>query len=209
MLALITRLLTLSALILSVVAAPMPQEDSKSIPDKAFITGISFAGSGCKAGTVSGMIEPDFTSITLLFSEYSASVGPGIPFKDSRKNCNVIVGFQYSPGWTYSILSTEYNGYVKLDKKVTALQKSEYGFDNQKKLPFQSTWTGVFDDDYNFTDRIEQGIWSPCKPTSSNLYINTQIRVENSKNPTGRGLISTDSITQRITEKYYVRWRRC
>jgi len=213
MYALATRLLALSALILGVVGAPVAQgEEEYPKPPKAIITGFSYSGTGCPSNSVAGMYEPDFTSLTLGFDAYVASAGPLTPIGESRKNCQLIIGFEYTPGWKYAILTTEYRGYLLLDEGVSALQRSDYWFDGDTdKTFFYSTWDGPYEEDYNFSDDVEKEIatWSPCDSSANNLYINTQIRVNNMKNRDGSGLITTDTITQRVTHVYGVVWERC
>ena len=48
-------------------------------PDWVRVRSISYAGSGCPAGTVAQNIAPDRLAFTLLFDSYLAEAGPSIP----------------------------------------------------------------------------------------------------------------------------------
>ena len=63
-------------------------------PSQVYIRGINFAGSGCPAGSVSTNVAPDAKAFTLLFDQYIAEGGPGVPASSTRKNCQVLVDLQ-------------------------------------------------------------------------------------------------------------------
>jgi len=210
----------LSALFLSVLATPANYGDDTYAPPqgdappngKVYIKGLNYAGSGCPAGSVAGTLSTDASNLNIAFDNYIASVGKGISITQSRKNCQLTIQLVYPPGWSYSVFETQYVGYVSLDKKVVATQKSQYWFaGDQKSMTFQSKWKGPFEDDYTFTDTIEKKavVWSPCKSAPSSLLINTQIRVDNTYNKMGEGLISTDFINHQVTHKLGCRWKKC
>lgn len=65
---------------------------------------------------------------TLIFDQYVASIGPGVPVTQNRKNCQLNINMQYPGGFQYSVLSTQYRGYVGLDPGVNALQSATFYF---------------------------------------------------------------------------------
>jgi hypothetical protein len=216
-----SSLVALSTLALTAFAAPVAEPQVGIIfpptgpfpdPGSVFIKGVNFAGSGCPAGTVAIGFSDDKTNVNLAFDSYIASIGPGIAVTENRKNCLINFNIEYPPGWSYTIYSTDYRGFVSLDPKVTALQKSTYYFSNTPgQFEAQSTWTGPYSEDYYFTDTFDAlaVVWSPCKSATNTLNINTQIRLDNSKDKTATGMITTDSITHKVVHVLGVAWQKC
>jgi hypothetical protein len=174
------------------------------------IRALSFAGSGCPAGTVAQNIAPDLKAFTLRFDSYIAQVGPGVPFSEKRKNCQVNLDLEYPQSWTYTVLSLEFRGNVQLQAGVTGLSQSVYYFGTSNVGQLRNPMKGPIADDYVRTDTVDvsQAPWSPCGAQRA-LNINTEIRVENTQNPTGFGQLSTDSIDGLLKLTYGMRWKRC
>jgi hypothetical protein len=181
------------------------------VPDYVKLRSIAFAGSGCPAGSVAGNVSQDLTAFTLLFDQYIAEVGPGVPFSEKRKNCQLNIDFDFPQGWSYSLLTLDYRGYVSLDPRVTGTQQSSYYFQGQfTTARLRTPMVGPIDQDYQIRDvlGLSSVVWSPCGATRS-LNINSEIRLDNSRNRLGRGLMTTDSIDGNVKLIYGIQWRRC
>ncbi len=179
-------------------------------PEYVRIRSISYAGSGCPAGTVSQNVAQDLKAFTLLFDSYIAEVGPGVQLNQSRKNCQIAVDLHFPQGWSYSILDVDYRGYASLEAGVTGTQQSAYYFQGSAATAtLRSNFRGPTQQDYQIRDSLGLAavVWSPCGATRA-LNINTQVRLTSS-NRFARGLMTTDSIDGELTHVYGVRWRRC
>ncbi|KAF8464688.1 hypothetical protein BDZ91DRAFT_628573, partial [Kalaharituber pfeilii] len=179
--------------------------------DQVYIKSIEYAGTGCPAGSVAAVLAVDGSNVAIAFDAYVASVGPGIAITENRKNCLININLVYPQGWSYTIHDTDYRGFVSLDDKVTALQKSTYFFTGETdQMEAWSSWTGPIELDYKFTDTIEKAaiVWSSCDAKTT-LNINTQIRVDNKANKAGSGLITTDVITHKVTHVLGFQWKQC
>ncbi|KAF8460828.1 hypothetical protein BDZ91DRAFT_798507 [Kalaharituber pfeilii] len=175
------------------------------------ISSISYAGSGCPAGTINIAPSQDYSSLTIAFNSYVASIGPGIPVTEKRKNCVISFVLSYPPGWSFTLYQIGYKGRLSLDPQVTATQKSVYWFDanSNDELVASSTWTGpLYGHSYDFTDTLAKQVWSPCNGRST-LFANTQVRLNNSGNKQGYGFISTDIITGKVTHVLFCQWKTC
>jgi hypothetical protein len=71
-------------------------------------------------------------SFTLIFDQYVASIGPGVPVVQNRKNCQLNVDLKYPGGFQYSILNTVYRGYAGMDAGVTGVQSATFYFSGRK-----------------------------------------------------------------------------
>jgi hypothetical protein len=102
-------------------------------------------------------------------------------------------------------------GFASLDAGVTGLQKSTWYFSGQsQQASSQTPFAGPVSKDYLATDKIPVSsvIYSPCGGEGP-LNVNTQVRVENSRNPGGQGQITTDSIDGKVQLKFQFAWRKC
>src|SRR5947208_7771357 len=70
-------------------------------PSKVWISGITTGGTGCPDGTVSQVFSDDRSTFTLIFDTYIASLGPGVPITESRKNCQLNINLHYPGGFQY------------------------------------------------------------------------------------------------------------
>lgn len=102
--------------------------DDKPPPSQVSIRGVKWNGSGCPSNGVQSIINADATIVTLLFSNYTASVGQGISRAEGRKNCQVSLDLQYPSGYAYSVADVTIRGYIDIDAGVTATVQSRYYF---------------------------------------------------------------------------------
>ncbi|PUU76911.1 hypothetical protein B9Z19DRAFT_1087407 [Tuber borchii] len=206
---------SVSALVLGLfaglsAAAPAPQ-DAPPDPSQVSIEGITYAGSGCKAGSVAISPSGDYQTFTLSFDSYVASIGPGVPFVQKRKNCNLNVNIHYPSGYQYTLYTIDYTGFADLHTGVSASQTSEYWFPGDQHATFQTNFNGPYTKTYSFTDTLasESLVWSPCG-ASTTLNINTQLLLTSS-DPQASGIITTDVVDIQAKPKhiYGIKWKKC
>jgi hypothetical protein len=181
-------------------------------PPFVTIRSLSWAGSGCPAGTVAGNLAPDLQAFTLLFDSYVAEIGPDLPLSLARRNCQILVDLQFPQGWSYSVFSVDYRGFANLEPRVSGIQQSNYYFQGEFLTSrLQTTLNGPRASDYQIRDLLPLNalVWSPCGAQRA-LNINSSVRViNNSGNPDARGAMTTDSIDGKVTHIYGLQWRRC
>ena len=194
------------------VAAPTP--DDKPPTKDVSISDVKYGGSGCKAGTAAVSHSQDLQTVTVIFDEYQANIGPGVPFSEKNKNCNLNFKINYPPGYQYTLYKIDYTGYADLQDGISANQQSQYwfaGIDGRATL--RSNFKGPLSKTYTFTDLLATSlwVWSPCG-ASTTLNVNTMLSLSSS-NSKSSGSISTQVIDTTVKNKYYaaygVSWRRC
>jgi hypothetical protein len=129
------------------------------------IEGISYAGSGCNAGSVAGAISSDAETITLLYDSFIAQAGPGITPAEARKNCQLNVQLRLPQGWQFSVFKADYRGYAYLQDGDKGVIKATYYFSGDStQVSSELDLKGAYDDNYLKTDEfgIESTVWSPC-----------------------------------------------
>ncbi|PUU75415.1 hypothetical protein B9Z19DRAFT_1031037 [Tuber borchii] len=208
---------SVSALVLGLFAclsAAAPTPDDKPDPSQVSIEGITYAGTGCKAGSVAISLAGDYQTFTLSFDSYVASIGPGVPFVEKYKNCNLNVNIHYPPGYQYTLYTTDYTGFADLQGGVSASQTSRYWFAGfPPGVTLGTSFTGPYTKTYSFTDTLasESFVWSPCG-ASTTLNINTQLLLTSS-DPKASGIITTDVVDLKAKPKqaytYGIRWQKC
>ncbi len=203
----IAAIFALGALTLAGASA---QAETRAVPAYAKVRHISFAGTGCPAGSVAGLFASDLTAFHMYFDDFVAETGPGVPFSAKRKNCQISIDFDLPSGWSYSVASVEYKGYVALDSGVSAQQTSTYYFQGQSaQARLSSTMYGPAAHGYTIRDTlgISGLVWSPCG-LSRALNVNSQVLV-NSTSSASSGIITLDKIDARVAHVFGIQWRRC
>lgn len=150
----------------------------------------TYFGSGCPDGSVQ-VIVPDFggedlTTLTVLFSEYSAQTSDAL--LRERVSCNMALPIHVAPGLSVGIFKVDYRGYAYVpsstsSSKSTAQFYAEYFFAGQQGPKKTRTYGGSkygYDDLFFETDQVGAIAWSPCGGTT-NFRINTSLSASKSK----------------------------
>ncbi len=178
-------------------------------PDEVYVNSISYAGSGCPAGTVANVLADDAKAFTLLFDSYVAEGGPGIPLSAGRKNCQIAVDLRFPQGWSYTIVDVDYRGYAKVDAGALGTQKTTYYFAGQTgSASMKTDFPGPYAKDYQIRNSLglAAAVFSPCGVNRA-LNLNTQVRVQTSGSQ--RALMTLDSIDGQVTHQYGLQWQLC
>ncbi|KAK3897752.1 hypothetical protein C8A05DRAFT_19540 [Staphylotrichum tortipilum] len=182
------------------------------------ITGLAFAGSGCPAGSVSGQLSSDLTTLTLLYANFVAQAGNNISPSNYRKNCQLNVKLKYPSGWQFSVFKADYRGYAQIPSGDTGTCKATYYFSGDSRQVWlfalahiSSTMIikGPFDDNYLKTDQfgVESTVWSPCG-VEGLLNINSEVRLS-PQDAVKPALLTVDSTDLRFKQIHYLQWQTC
>ncbi|ORY15766.1 hypothetical protein BCR34DRAFT_477483 [Clohesyomyces aquaticus] len=192
-----------------VLANPVPETVAGATsPDTFKIAKVVYGGSGCPQGS----INVDFTDSRVLpihfGKDFTATVGPNADPADSRKNCQINLDLQYSPGFQYSVLSADYSGWADIDAGVKGIVRANYYFSGQTDsatttMGIQGPWAGK----YTKHDDISVALWSPCG-SEAMLNINADVALTPLGGP-GSGTIVANKESAKFTQSLYVRWRQC
>ena len=182
------------------------------VPNHVAVRKLSYAGSACPAGISQGRISNETLIFTPPGDLFFAEVGTNIPFRNRRRNCQLVVDLDYPKGWTYSLYKVSYRSKIKLDSGVQGLYQTTYYFSGQVPTAvFQSLVVGpVASEASDVIDGLpdDRLLWSPCDKQRS-LSINTEIRLENAATSSGHGLMQMISTEGAVKIIYAMKWRRC
>ena len=84
---------------------------SNLLADEAFISSVSYSGSGCQEETAITVLSPDQSAISLMFEDFLLEVGGENPMSD-RKNCQVKINISVPQDKQIVITKIDYRGYA-------------------------------------------------------------------------------------------------
>jgi cysteine-rich repeat protein len=177
-------------------------------PTQVYVQSLTYGGSGCPQDSVGQSIGNDLGSLTLIFDQYVAAKGPGIPLPNAQKSCQINLNLKIPQGWQYSIATLDYRGYVSLPKKMKATQEATYYFQGDGELASADTsFAGPVNRDYLIRDTLPFStvVWSSCNQARP-LNITTQLEV---KGGSELGQITTDSVDGKVKFVLGLHWKPC
>ena len=174
------------------------------------ITGFAHGGSGCPQGTVGSLISgppgglPN--TLTLLFDAFEASQGSGVAARLRQVNCNIAINLLVPQGFSFSLFEAEYRGYADLPSGLRGVQTTTYAFQFSNSATFETEIRGPYEDEYERTDEVGTAVFSPC---GGSVPLNLRTSVALRGNRTSNASMNVEQITNRVTQLYNFRWRRC
>lgn len=199
---------TLTTLALAALsfANPVPQTDAA--PPAFKITNVISGGSGCPQGSID-INWTDNRILPIYFNkEFTAKVGSKVDVTDSRKNCQINLALEFSPGYSFAIFSADYAGWADLDKGVTGVVKSTYYFSGeQDQASTTLTIPGPYHGSYYKHDDVALSVWSPCG-SSAALNVNSEVALTPLATPLTGTLVATRE-GARFSSTFNIQWKKC
>lgn len=89
------------------------------------------SGTGCPDGTVTAILSPGQTSISVLFDSFEIQ-NPKGSNRVITKACRFIIPFTVTPGWKVHAASVTYRGYVFLPRRASVVLSTTNLFSNPR-----------------------------------------------------------------------------
>ncbi|HYD49944.1 MAG TPA: DUF4360 domain-containing protein [Terriglobales bacterium] len=178
-------------------------------PNEVYIQSINYGGTGCPSGSVGTSFSNDRSSFTLIFDQFVASSGPSVPLTESRKICLLFINLRIPQGWSYSVSTLDFRGYVSLPKGVTAEQKSTYYFEGEPRPGSASSrFSGPVAKDYLTRDQLGLNTlqWFGCGGARP-LIVSAQVELFKTDGRTAQ--ITVDSTDGKLEHVIGLRWKPC
>ena len=199
-----------------VAGAPEPSQSvsqawTVSDPANTYFADVTTNGTGCPPGTTSASIAPDGSTFTVVFSTYEASVDPGqfIGVKD----CQLGIRLHTPQGFSFSIASFDYAGYVVLETTgMSSTQSAAYYFQGDRLNSARGTTNtyGPYEGEVIYRDEVPLAdlVWSPCGAIRG-LNVATRLVLRNNPRRNGFGYVNLLSTDGQVSLVFNLNWRRC
>ncbi|KAA8612583.1 DUF4360 domain-containing protein [Pyrenophora tritici-repentis] len=179
---------TFATLALAAVAVAAPTYQA---PDSFSIKNVVSAGSGCPQGSIDIEWNENGTLPIYFNKQFTARVGVDKTADESRKNCQINLALQFSPGFSFAVFSADYSGWGDLDTGVTGVVKSTYYFSgSQDQTSSALSLSGPFHGGYYKQDNVAAAVWSPCGGDAM-FNVNSEVALTPLATPANGVLAST------------------
>lgn len=190
-------------------------------PHNVTVKNISAFGSGCPAGSVSGIVSPDGESFSILMDSYVVESNGNRQL--DRKNCEITVELNVPQGWSYQVISADYRGFVSVERGSIATHQVQYAFEggraiNEKRHARHSfninEFKGPISENYYIRNELHRKLApaSPCNNSDiQTLFISTNLTARTVKDLANSfAQITLDTVDGSVqTQNYKLAWRRC
>ena len=179
--------------------------------DPADIAGIEIGlpitgGSGCPAGTVSAVLSPDYTTLSILYDAYVAQTTDDQAMV--RRSCNVAVPLYVPPGLSVSVFRTDYRGYASIPDDGRGNFRVEYFFAGSRGPTVTRNFSEGYDEEFLLRDETPLDIWSRCGDEII-ARINSSAMARRPSYSEQQALVAIDSMDITAEMELYLRWRTC
>ena len=192
-------LITVLALVVSVDETAHAK--AKNPQEPVVVESLAYEGNGCPAGSVAYTISPDSQAVTLLFDQFIAEVGPGVPFSQARASCVVELVLHAAEGKSVAVLHADFRGFVDLQPGVVATVTAGFKSDDDLLASLVSDFFGPTSHDYQLAlqSSVKELAWSDCDGAAT-LRIDLGLLLQNSSNPPASGLVTFDSVDGEVRQ---------
>jgi hypothetical protein len=166
-----------------------------------------YGGTGCPDGTVSAVLSPDATSLSILYDQYFVEAGPAAGRSFDRKSCNIAIPVAVPQGLSVSIIAVDYRGFNALPAGARSTFQVEYFFAGSRGPTFYRNFNGPLTSDYLIRNELIAAalVWSACGADVI-LRTNSSLRVTT----TGQDALATvDTEDVSAALVYLLQWREC
>jgi len=165
--------------------------------------GTNFDGTGCPPDTISLISSSDGSSISVLFSAYTAETTSDV--KRDRLSCNLAVTLDVQEGASVGIYRVDYRGFADVPNvtgKEVAKFRAEYFFAGYKGPVVEETFTSGYSNDFFIRSDVtaQTVVYSPCG-ASTIFRINTSLSAQKD-NYEDEGDVFTSIDTIDISQPY-------
>lgn len=193
------------------------------VPQGVQVQYVRTKGRGCAQNQVSVSIAPDGRSFSVLMDNYLAQTSPRMNLE--MKNCALEVGIVAPAGWSYTLESADYRGFVQADAGTQVSHQVLYSFDGSRppnerpgfedstgKYSFkQQIFNGPMLDNYFIRNQIDPrtSLWSPCSNGRGHPLIIETFLIARAMNRGGIAQITLDTVDGAIEQQFAWTWRQC
>jgi hypothetical protein len=159
-------------------------------PDYVEIRDMTYAGTGCPAGSAIMNYNSLDQTFELTLSSMVAEVGPGVSLAQSRKACQILLDIDHTPGFQFALERVDAAVSINLDDSANGLYKvSTYFQGDAQTIDKEEQVYGPLTDTARFSSLFDEPNYSPCD-TDRALNIRTELRLTSMQRRYGSGIMS-------------------
>lgn len=179
-------------------------------PDLKILSTPVVSGTGCPPGTGHVIFDKDFQAFTVSFDKYEVTTGPAplVP-SNSVKGCRITIHLGYTKGLTFSVLTTDLEGFYNLEQGVRGKAVTDFSFTGGVGKPRWQHNFGPGDGQFDLHADPTLIVNSPCGSGSAIMNINTAISLSPLAPQPKKGLITASNIDGVLRQKFHIKWRKC
>ncbi|MBF0315325.1 MAG: DUF4360 domain-containing protein [Oligoflexia bacterium] len=150
----------------------------------------SYRGNGCPQGTLSAILSPDQTSLSLLFDNYVTVAGGTSGNKIDAKSCNIMIPINVPSGYSIAIIKSDYRGFLNVpdgadcDMQVNFFFHGHAGnFKHERRWDDRDQRASRHNQDFFLSHEIRENLrsWSKCENKQINLQVDSNLRVRTNR----------------------------
>lgn len=168
-----------------------------------------FSGSGCSNDTARTAMTDDGRQLSIIFDSFIAEAGNGSGRRTDRKNCDIRVPVSVPAGYSVSVVSIDYRGFVFLPQQSMAKFSAGYAFAGRSGPSYAKDFVGPMNDNFFFRSEsaASQYAWTSCGGgTVMQLSLNLTAYT-NQQGEQVTASVDTADMTSGVV--YNLQYRRC
>jgi hypothetical protein len=173
----------------------------------------NYQGSGCPGGSVSLIVSPDESAVSVLFSSFVVEAGGETNKRLDDKTCNIAVPIEVPAGYSLSVATVDYRGYVFSPRQSIFNNMSvNYNWFGHPGRHYENKFPGPINENFTISQQIVSHMrqWSKCGQ-KGNLAItaNLKTRTNPQNDSTILALDSLDGTGSASGLRFHVQWQPC
>ena len=168
-----------------------------------------FNGSGCSNDTARAAMTADGRQLSIIFDSLISEAGGGTGRRTDRKNCEVRIPVSVPAGYSVSVVSIDYRGFVFLPSQAMAKFSAGYSLAGRSGPSYAKDFVGPMNDNFFFRSEsaASQYAWTSCGAgTEMRLSLNLT-SFTNQQGEQVTASVDTADMTSGVV--YNLQYRRC
>lgn len=130
---------------------------TESVAQSIIMGTAQFTGTGCNNQNANATLSADGRIISLIFDDYVVNAkGEATPMM--QKNCLIQIPIQAPPGYSVSLFSIDYRGFVGVTQGGKIAISADYSFAGQTSRRYSKSFVGPKNENYIFRNELRADI---------------------------------------------------
>jgi hypothetical protein len=173
----------------------------------------NYQGTGCPSGSVALTVSPDESAVSVLFNSFVVEAGGQTNRRLDEKNCGLSIPIEVPAGYSLSVATVDYRGYVYSPKQNIFNNMSvDYTWFGHPGRHYENKFQGPIDDNFTISQAVASHMkqWTTCGQ-KNNLVITTNLKTRTNpqNDSTILALDSIDGTGHSSGLRFHLEWKPC